>query len=211
MRISAIYIALLMLAGCAQQSGQQTEPTPEPEIGGGNVEQPVTPPVVDTGTPVTPDPIPEPEVKPLPEPEVKPEPKPQPVVTKTDDGKLILGNEEWLWISQAQQHIRAKVDDGKALSSIGVSNLQAFERDGKDWVKFKAGGKDVELPVERWLKSKKSENPQAVVKLRAKLGELNELTEFALSAGKGIVLGVNFIRDVAVVDSSRKFVQPKAK
>lgn len=55
---------------------------------------------------------------------MKPEPKPEPVVTKTDDGKLILGSEEWLWISQAQQHIRAKVDDGKSLSSIGVSNVQ---------------------------------------------------------------------------------------
>ncbi|PSU35947.1 RimK/LysX family protein [Photobacterium lutimaris] len=211
MKKSAIYIALLLLVGCAQQPDRQTEPKPEPDIGGGNIEQPVIPPVVDTAKPVTPDPIPEPEVKPLPEPEAKPEPKPQPAVTKTDDGKLILGNEEWLWISQAQQHIRAKVDGGKSISSIGVSHIQAFERDGKDWVKFKAGGKEVELPVERWLKSNKNETPQAVVKLRAKLGELNELTEFALSAGKGIVLGVNFIRDVAVVDSSRKFIQPKAK
>ncbi|MBY5946304.1 RimK/LysX family protein [Photobacterium rosenbergii] len=210
MRKSAVYIALLLLAGCAQQSGQKTEPMPDPEIGGGNIEQPVTPPVVEPETPVVvPVPIPEPE--PLPEPEVKPEPKPEPVVTKTDDGKLILGSEEWLWISQAQQHIRAKVDDGKSLSSIGVSNVQAFERDGKDWVKFNAGGQEVELPVERWLKSKQSDSRQAVVKLRAKLGELNELTEFALTAGKGIVLGVNFIRDVAIVDSNRKFVQPKAK
>ncbi|KHT61879.1 hypothetical protein RJ45_20310 [Photobacterium gaetbulicola] len=208
MRKLAVYFALLLLAGCAQQSGQQTESIVEPEVGGGVVEQPVTPPVVEPVPPVIPEPLPEPEL--TPEPEVKPQPKPQPVVTKTGDGKLILGSEEWLWISQAQQHIRAKVDDGKPLSSIGVSNVQAFERDGKDWVKFSAGGKEVELPVERWLK-KKSDSPQAVVKLRAKLGELNELTEFALTAGKGIVLGVNFIRDVAVVDSNRKFVQPKVK
>ncbi|WEM45572.1 RimK/LysX family protein (plasmid) [Photobacterium sp. DA100] len=206
MRKSAVYFALVLLAGCAQQSGQQTVPTPVPEIGGGVTEQPVTPPVVETQPPVIPESLPEPK----PEPEVKPDPKPQPVVTKTDDGKLILGSEEWLWIAQAQQHIRAKVDGGKSLSSIGVSNVQAFERDGKDWVKFSAGGQEVELPVERWLK-KKSDSPQAVVKLRAKLGELNELTEFALTAGKGIVLGVNFIRDVAVVDSNRKYVQPKVK
>ncbi|MDV5167722.1 RimK/LysX family protein [Photobacterium rosenbergii] len=208
MRKSAVYIALLLLAGCAQQSGQKTEPTPDPEVVGGNIEQPVTPPVVEPENPVV---VPVPTPEPLPQPEVKPEPMPQPVVTKTDDGKLILGSEEWLWISQAQQHIRAKVDDGKSLSSIGVSNVQAFERDGKDWVKFNAGGQEVELPVERWLKSKQRDTRQAVVKLRAKLGELNELTEFALTAGKGIVLGVNFIRDVAIVDNSRKFVQPKAK
>ncbi|AJR06025.1 hypothetical protein C9J03_06795 [Photobacterium gaetbulicola] len=209
MRKSAVYFALLLLAGCAQQSGQQTEPTVEPEVGGGVVEQPVTtPPVVEPEPPVILEPLPEPEL--IPEPEVKPQSKPQPVVTKTGDGKLILGSEEWLWIAQAQQHIRAKVDGGKSLSSIGVSNVQAFERDGKDWVKFSAGGQEVELPVERWLK-KKSDSPQAVVKLRAKLGELNELTEFALTAGKGIVLGVNFIRDVAVVDSNRKYVQPKVK
>ncbi|WP_299012956.1 RimK/LysX family protein [uncultured Photobacterium sp.] len=199
--VAACFIALL-LVGCAQQISREPEPVPEPEVSG--EVKPVEPVVI----------VPEPEVKPVPEVTPKPEPKPKPVpvVTKTKDGKLILGAEEWVWLAPAKKHVRVKVDSGVKLSTIGVSDVQEFERDGNDWVKFKAGGQPVELPVERWLKSKNgSKERKAVVKLRAKLGELNELTEFALTAGKGIVLGINFIRDVAIVDGNRKYVQPKVK
>ncbi|UTV30894.1 RimK/LysX family protein [Photobacterium atrarenae] len=133
------------------------------------------------------------------------------MVTETPDGKLILGAEEWLWLDATKQYVRARVDAGIKLSTMGATNIQSFERDGHDWIKFNNSGKSVELPVERWIKRKNGEQKrQAVVKVRARLGELNELTEFALTAGKGIVLGVNFIRDVATVDASRKFVQPKS-
>jgi len=208
MRIIAACIAAVLLAGCAQQVTRGPDPKPEPEISG---EVKPTEPIV-TGSEVVPVPQPEPELKPAVKPEPKPEPKPTPVVTKTQDGKLILGAEEWVWLDSAKQHVRVKVDSDVKLSTIGVSDIQEFERDGNDWIKFKTSGQSVELPVERWLKNKNgSKERQAVVKLRAKLGELNELTEFALTAGKGIVLGINFIRDVAIVDGSRKYVQPKTK
>ena len=206
-KVSALLLFLL-LSGCAQQTTQVTEPTPEPEIGG--TPDPETPPVVvEPEVPVEPE-TPTPEVIPEPTPESKPIEPVVPVMTKTEDGKLILGAEEWIWLSPANRYVRAQVDSNKKLSTIGVSQVQAFERDGSDWVKFSAGGNSVELPVERWLKSKSDDTRQAVVKLRAKLGELNELTEFALTAGKGIILGGNFIKDVAVVDGSRKYVQPKS-
>lgn len=206
MRTTAAVVIALFLAGCAQQITREPEPTPEPEVSG---EVKPIPPVESVVTvPDTPAVTPVPEVK----PQAKPKPKPAPVITKTKDGKLILGAEEWVWLAPAKKHVRVKVDSGAAISTIGVSEVQEFERDGNDWVKFSAGGRLVELPVERWLKSKgESKERKAVVKLRAKLGELNELTEFALTAGKGIVLGVNFIRDVAIVDGNRKYVQPKSK
>jgi hypothetical protein len=211
MRIIAACIAAVLLAGCAQQQvSRGPEPKPKPEVGGEAkpVEPIVSEPVI---APVSqPEPAVKPEIKPEPKPE--PKPKPAPVVTKTQDGKLILGAEEWVWLDSAKQHVRVKVDSDVKLSTIGVTDVQEFERDGNDWIKFKTSGHSVELPVERWLKGKNgSKERQAVVKLRAKLGELNELTEFALTAGKGIVLGINFIRDVAIVDGTRKYVQPKAK
>ena len=211
MKTFAACLMALLLVGCAQKVTREPESPLEPEIGG-EVE-PVEPVVIV-------EPLPEPvipvtEQVSVPEPEVIPEPKPKPKpapVTKTQDGKLILGAEEWVWLAPAKKHVRVKVDSGVELSTLGVSNIQPFERDGNDWVKFKAVGRQVELPVERWLKGPKgSKERQAVVKLRAKLGELNELTEFALTAGKGIVLGINFIRDVAIVDGKRKYVQPKSK
>lgn len=209
MKRYAACLTALLIVGCAQQVTREPEPPLEPEVGG--EVKPVEPVVIV-------EPLPEPvvpEIQPIPEPEVKPPPKPEPKpapVTKTQDGKLILGAEEWVWLVPAKKHVRVKVDSGVELSTLGVTNMQPFERDGNDWVKFKTAGEQVELPVERWLKGRNgSKERQAVVKLRAKLGELNELTEFALSAGKGIVLGINFIRDVAIVDANRKYVQPKTK
>ncbi|MFB9932469.1 RimK/LysX family protein [Photobacterium aphoticum] len=220
--------AVLLLAGCAQNtSSQQEGATTDPDMmpdgmiyppSQGETTAPKTTPTSTPSESVLPEPevtLPPKAVEPPPliaKPETpKPKPKPQPVVRVTPDGKLILGREEWVMFPQANNPVKATVDEGAAMSSIGVTGLTAFERDGKEWVKFKTGGKQVELPVERWMKPKNGQDREAVVKLRAKLGDLNELTEFVLKAGKGIVLGVNFIRDVAIVDTKRQFVQPKVK
>jgi len=202
-KIAAGFCALLLF-GCAQQQGIE-EPETKPDAAQEVDIKPVDPTVPETTVP---------EVKTEPKPELKPEPKPEPkpipVVTKTSDGKLILGAEEWVWLAPVKQHVKVKVDPGSKLSTIGVSDVQEFERDSKDWVKFTASGKSLEMPVERWIKNNGGKH-QAVVKLRIKLGELNELTEFVLKNGTGIVLGENFIRDVAVFDGKRKYVQPKVK
>ncbi|MEJ2764998.1 RimK/LysX family protein [Photobacterium sp. MCCC 1A19761] len=220
MRILTACVLTVMIVGCARQAAEKPVSVPEvakqPPSETVPVAPVVIPPTQPTSVPPTTPamkPAPEP-VTPTPKPAAKPAPKPAavPVVTKTPDGKLILGAEEWLWLDSSEQYERVKVDSGVKLSTLGVADLQSFERDGNDWVKFNHGGKSVELPVERWIKRKNGEQKrQAVVKVRARLGELNELTEFGLTAGQGIVLGVNFIRDVATVDASRKYVQPKSK
>ncbi|PSW05389.1 RimK/LysX family protein [Photobacterium lipolyticum] len=208
-RITVGFCALLLF-GCAQQQGTE-EPETKPDVGQEVEIKPVEPTVQVTTVPeVKTESKPElkPEVKQEPQPEVKP--KPKPVVTKTSDGKLILGAEEWVWLVSVKKHVKVKIDTESKLSTIGVSDVQEFERDSKDWVKFTASGKSLEMPVERWIKNNGGER-QAVVKLRIKLGELNELTEFVLKNGTGIVLGENFIRDVAVFDGKRKYIQPKVK
>lgn len=212
------YLSLAFVVGCAQRTTPVTVPesTSEPEVSVGEAVQPTI--VQPTISPVVVAPVVSPQpasipAKPKPEAKPKPksEPKPKPVVTQTHDGKLIIGSEEWVWLPQPNQYIKAKVELGNKLSRLGVSDLQYFERDGGDWVRFKTGGKKVELPVDRWLGQKDSDSRQAVVKLRVRLGELNELTDVGLTSGNKMVLGENFIRDVAVVDMKRKFVQPKAK
>ncbi|UXI03947.1 RimK/LysX family protein [Photobacterium sp. TY1-4] len=220
MRILTACVLTMMIVGCARQAAEKQVSAPEVTEKPPSETVPVAPVVIPPARPTSVPPTtpvmkPSPEpVTPTPKPAAKPAPKPAvvPVVTKTPDGKLILGAEEWLWLDSSKQYERVKVDSGVKLSTLGVADLQSFERDGNDWVKFNHSGKSAELPVERWIKRKNGDQKrQAVVKVRAKLGELNELTEFALTAGQGIVLGVNFIRDVATVDTSRKFVQPKSK
>ncbi|MGF1692432.1 RimK/LysX family protein [Photobacterium kagoshimensis] len=204
MKKVAVGLFALLLAGCAQQQAIQEPVKPVPET-----EKPAE---VKPTDPVQPEVAPEikPEVKPevKPTPEIKPKPKPKPVTT-TKDGKLILGSQEIVWLGAAKTHVKVKVDSKVKMSTIGVSDIQEFERDGKDWVKIKAGKEEVELPVERWVKSNKERLP--IVKVRTRLADLNERTEFMLVKGNGVVLGENFIQDVAVIDANRKFVQPKSK
>lgn len=133
----------LMMSGSliACTSTQTTQEPVEPESP--KVEEPVK-----VEPEVKPDVDPKPEVEPKPEakPEKKPEPKPKkPVkVTKTPDGMLILGSEEWVYVPEIDQTFKARVDTGATTSSISATDIVPFERDGKDWVKFKIdlGDKD---------------------------------------------------------------------
>ncbi|WP_114764760.1 ATP-dependent zinc protease [Vibrio rhodolitus] len=200
------------LAACASQTSQ-----PEPaEKETPKVEVPEEKPSV------------EPEVKPEPKPEVKPEekPTPPPVVQekKTSEGKLILGEKEWVYIPGLEQSFRARVDTGATTSSISAVDIVPFERDGKDWVKFKmehdgVSSKEIALPVERWVKIKQSSadgsQRRAVIYAWIQIGDLKEKTEFTLAdrthLSYPVLLGRSFFRDVAVVDVSKKYVQSKHK
>ncbi|NAZ93740.1 RimK/LysX family protein [Vibrio toranzoniae] len=163
------------------------------------------------------------EVKPT-EPEVKPVPVEKPVekVRKTNDGKLILGEEEWVFVPGLKEAFKARVDTGATTSSISAVDIVDFERDGKDWVKFKIEHdnittEEISLPVERWVKIKQSSaegtQRRAVVVAAIQIGDLKDKTEFTLAdrthLSFPLLLGRSFFRDIAVVDVSQKYVQKK--
>ncbi|MGR5558124.1 ATP-dependent zinc protease [Vibrio fortis] len=225
-------IITLMLSGglvaCSTTSQVPVEPEQKPQI-----EQPV----VDDSSkadekdakpskePVTePEKEPEEVTKPA-EPEKKPEPPKKPEkVTKTPDGKLILGEEEWVYVPGLEESFKARVDTGATTSSISAIDIVPFERDGKDWVKFKIEhdgikSQEVSLPVERWVKIKQSSaegtQRRAVIVANIQIGDLKDKTEFTLADRTHLtyplLLGRSFFRDVAVVDVSKKYVQDKVK
>ncbi|EEX93982.1 hypothetical protein VIOR3934_13782 [Vibrio orientalis CIP 102891 = ATCC 33934] len=190
-------------------------------------------PVEPEQKPVIEEPVIEPEVE-QPKEEVvepvKPEPtKPkEPVVEvqakKTSDGKLLLGEEEWVYVPGLQQSFKSRVDTGATTSSISAVDVIPFERDGKDWVKFKiehdgVKSKEIALPVKRWVKIRQSStegtHKRAVVEAWIQLGDLKEKTDFTLAdrthLSFPLLLGRSFFKDVAVVDVSKKFVQDKHK
>ncbi len=225
-------IITLMLSGglvaCSTTSQVPVEPEQKPQI-----EQPV----VDDSSkadekdgeaskePATePEKEPEEVVKPA-EPEKKPVPPKEPEkMIKTADGKLILGEEEWVYVPGLEESFRARVDTGATTSSISAIDIVPFERDGKDWVKFKIEhdgikSKEVSLPVERWVKIKQSSSEgtqrRAVIVANIQIGDLKDKTEFTLADRTHLkyplLLGRSFFRDVAVVDVSKKYVQAKVK
>ncbi|WP_281629235.1 ATP-dependent zinc protease [Vibrio sp. St2] len=202
------------LMACSTTGQQPVEPEQKPQIEEPKVEQPEKEVEKETK------PEPKPEVK----PEEKPKPKPKPQPTKTSDGKLILGEQEWVYVPGLEENFKARIDTGATTSSISATDVVEFERDGKDWVKFKiehdgVKSKEIALPVERWVKirqssAEKSER-RAVVESWIQIGDLKEKTEFTLADRTHLkfplLLGRSFFKDVAVVDVSKKFVQKKHK
>lgn len=214
------------LVACAntneQAVGNDSKPQTSPKV-----EQPETSP--ETKPAVTPDDkvTQQPEVKPKPEPETKPVEKPKPPVIEaqqTADGRLILGEKEWVYIPGLEQSFKARIDTGATTSSISAVDIVSFERDGNDWVKFKIEhdgikSKEIALPVDRWVKIRQSSaegtQRRAVVQAWIQIGDLKEKTEFTLADRTHltfpVLLGRSFFKDVALVDVSKKYIQDKHK
>ncbi|CAH8197714.1 MULTISPECIES: ATP-dependent zinc protease family protein [Vibrio] len=169
---------------------------------------------------------PKPETEQQTKPAEKPVEKPAIVLKakKTSDGKLILGEKEWVYVPGLNENFRARVDTGATTSSISAVDVVNFERDGKDWVKFRiehdnVKSDEISLPVERWVNIRQSSaegtQQRAVVVAWIEIGDLKERTEFTLADRTHLtfplLLGRSFFKDVAVVDVSRKYVQDKHK
>ncbi|MEZ9176159.1 ATP-dependent zinc protease [Vibrio kanaloae] len=214
-------IIVLMLSGglfACSTTQVPVEPEQKPQV-----EQPIVDDSSETdaaeGEKVT-EPTEKPEeVKPT---EPVPVEKPVEKVRKTNDGKLILGEEEWVFVPGLKEAFKARVDTGATTSSISAVDIVDFERDGKDWVKFKIEHdnittEEISLPVERWVKIKQSSaegtQRRAVVVAAIQIGDLKDKTEFTLAdrthLSFPLLLGRSFFRDVAVVDVSQKYVQKK--
>ncbi|WP_409420378.1 ATP-dependent zinc protease [Pseudaeromonas sp. ZJS20] len=140
----------------------------------------------------------------------------------TPDGKLILGESEWVYVAEAHGTFQSRVDTGAATSSISATDIQVFERDGHRWVKFKmpldeGGTLDMEAPFVRYVRIRQSSSDhydrRPSVRLSIQLGSLKEQAEFNLKDRSqmdfSLLLGRELIKDVAVVDVAREFVQPK--
>jgi hypothetical protein len=101
-----------------------------------------------------------------------------------------------------------------------VSGLKPFERDGKEWVRFKVSVGDeedavsVELPVKRYVRVARpgfDTQRRPVVDMSLTVGEVTHMVEVNLtdrsSLDYRLLVGRNFLKDAAVVDVSRRKVQ----
>lgn len=138
--------------------------------------------------------------------------------------KTVLGQTEWLYINKAKKSFRARVDTGAATSSINAVNIQHFERDGKNWVRFNiAHEKDaeaniIEARIDRYVKILQSSEPgerdrRPVIKLNVRMGGITQQSEFTLTDRQhmdyAVLIGRSFIQDVMIVDVSQDYIHPK--
>ncbi|WP_162046734.1 ATP-dependent zinc protease [Vibrio taketomensis] len=136
---------------------------------------------------------------------------------------VVLGAIERVTIESIKQTFDARVDTGAATSSLNAVDIEEFERNGKKWVRFHLSdentpsGEDnwIEAPIVKFVKIRQSTNDEmerrAVVELWVKVGKIHEKAQFTLAdrsqMSHPVLLGREFIQDIAVVDVSKKYVQ----
>ena len=138
-------------------------------------------------------------------------------------GKSVVGEKERILLDPPGKLFVARMDTGATSSSLHAQNIVQFERDGANWVRFELqaeeGIEKVEAPIVRYARVVQQADPQGsrrpVVSLRIQLGEIDESVEFTLADRSHleteVLLGRGFLTDLAIVDVSRKFIQPLPK
>ncbi len=135
-------------------------------------------------------------------------------------GKAVLGELEEVWLAPPGVKMIGRIDTGATSSSLHADEVVEFERDGEDWVRFQVEGKDgvaeFETAIVRQVRVVQQADPKGtrrpVVELRVRIGDIDETVEFTLAdrshLDNSLILGRNFLKDLAVVDVARRFIQP---
>lgn len=138
--------------------------------------------------------------------------------------KEVVGRNEWVWLEPLNRNFKARIDTGALSSSLSATELQPFERDGREWIRFRVpdeehadGGEVYETRLIKYIKIRQTSTDKLerrpVVRLKVRMGDLVDQTEFSLTNRENmlypVLLGRNFLRDVALVDVAQKFTQPK--
>ncbi len=134
--------------------------------------------------------------------------------------KMLVGELESVWIEPPGVKLTARIDTGASSSSLHADELIGFERDGDDWVRFNIVVNNEAIPVEaavsRYVRVIQQADAQGsrrpVVNLRIRLGDVQDTYEFTLADRSHldyqVILGRNFLTDMAVVDVAQQFIQP---
>lgn len=162
---------------------------------------------------------------PVPDDDTGAEPKASPAIDLAPAaGKVVLGRNEWAWVELLGRNLKARIDTGALSASLNAVELQPFERDGDDWIRFRVpdeehpdGGEIYETPLLHHVLIRQASADELerrpVVKLRVRVGDLIDDIEFSLTNRENMtypmLLGRDFLRDVAVVDVARRLTQEK--
>ncbi|QSH40023.1 RimK/LysX family protein [Lentisphaerota bacterium ZTH] len=139
-----------------------------------------------------------------------------------------LGAVEYVHVYPFEKPFEARIDTGAKSSSIDAFDIKPFERDGDRWVTFKVKNdltgtvRSYELPLvkrviikskeTKLFKSDKLREHRYVVKMRIRIGKLDFVRNFTLANRTRfdyqVLVGRNIILGNAVVDVSKKHLQP---
>ena len=131
------------------------------------------------------------------------------VEVKSSNSALeIIGGVEPVYFLPIKAPLAARIDTGAETSSVGVTNMRTFERDGEKWVAFDINGTHFEKRVQRKVSIRRIEgNEQRVsVNMDIKIGGELINAEFTLADRskfeyKGLI-GRNVLSGRFIVDQS---------
>lgn len=142
--------------------------------------------------------------------------------TNTKDKRTILGGLEYVYLDPPGISLSARIDTGAQTSSLNALDMVEFERDGKPYIKFNIVDPDTKGKIElirrvrghtKIKKHKIESQRRPIVRLRVKLGNIDEHISFTLidrsKFKQQVLIGRNFLRDLAIVDVSKEFTLPK--
>ncbi|MDR8017714.1 RimK/LysX family protein [Pseudomonas guguanensis] len=146
--------------------------------------------------------------------------------TAADKTPRILGWVEEGLLLPEQVSVKIKLDTGALTSSLDARDLEAFERDGEKWVRFKVElkdsktGKPVSLPFERRVernvrvRGAGGAERRPVMSMRMCIGDQVYDEQFSLNDRDRmlypVLIGRRTLEHLGAVDASRTFtLQPK--
>lgn len=151
-------------------------------------------------------------------------PPPPPARISAHDQRLndkqIVGLREQALIAGLNVVMQARISTNVAYSVIDARNIQMFERNSEEWVRFTIYNPDTREPhvLERkrlrfqTVQTGANADRRPVVEIRFTIGKLSQRGEFVLADRSGsefpILIGRNLLRDVMLVDVSGNNLAP---
>lgn len=140
-----------------------------------------------------------------------------PAQAENDTHKQIFGYIEDVRVMELDHNMRAKLDTGATTSSIDAREIEPFEKDGEDWVRFTVVNRDteerqvLEEPIIRIVHIKrhgKDSQERYVVDLDFCIGDRLITEEVSLTSRKKwnhpLLVGRNHLAGHVLVDSAVK-------
>lgn len=138
------------------------------------------------------------------------------VPEKEVDEKSVLGHIEKVRINGDDRHFPARLDTGAQRSSLHARDIEKFERDGEQWVRFvfddhDGGTHDIESPLieQTEVRQAGGATTRYVVSLPLCIGGQEKNTEFTLADRSAMtypmLVGRNFLSEHVLVSSAHRY------
>ena len=149
-----------------------------------------------------------------------------PVIDPESNGQAgtnltIIGQIEVIHLQPPGRNLVARIDTGANTSSLDARDIEMFESDGEDYVRFRLPESILaedqkqryERPVSRFVRiiqAGKEDERRAVIELKIRLGGVERMAEFTLTDRTHLtyraLIGRNILRDFFAVDVANKFI-----